>query len=60
MVDIQNDFLEGGSLQVPESLTILKPVNELIEYIKSKHGLIIATQVRNIIQKREVKLNFCS
>lgn len=50
-MDIQNDFLEGGSLQVPESLTILKPVNELIEYIKSKHGLIIATQVRNIIQK---------
>ncbi|CEG67684.1 hypothetical protein RMATCC62417_04076 [Rhizopus microsporus] len=44
LVDIQNDFLEGGSLQVPESLTILKPVNELIEYIKSKHGLIIATQ----------------
>ncbi|CEG80907.1 hypothetical protein RMATCC62417_15170 [Rhizopus microsporus] len=44
LVDIQNDFLEGGSLQVPESLTILKPVSELIEYIKSKHGLIIATQ----------------
>ncbi len=45
LVDIQNDFLEKGSLAVANSNIILKPVNELIEKIKSRNGLIIATQV---------------
>lgn len=45
LVDIQNDFLEKGSLAVPSSNVILNPVNELISKVKCKHGLIIATQV---------------
>ncbi|EIE85173.1 hypothetical protein RO3G_09883 [Rhizopus delemar RA 99-880] len=44
LVDIQNDFLEGGSLAVPDSLSIIEPVNELIRYIKSKNGFVVATQ----------------
>ncbi|CAO3677273.1 unnamed protein product [Rhizopus stolonifer] len=44
LVDIQYDFLEGGSLAVPDSLSIIKPVNELIRYVKSTNGLVIATQ----------------
>ena len=30
LVDIQNDFCEGGSLEVPEASQILPSVNELI------------------------------
>lgn len=44
LVDIQNDFLEKGSLAVADSYSILGPVNELIEKVKAKSGLIIATQ----------------
>ncbi|KAI8092361.1 nicotinamidase [Gilbertella persicaria] len=44
LVDIQNDFLEGGSLAVPDSNSILKPVLHLIRQIKQKDGLVIATQ----------------
>lgn len=45
LVDIQNDFLENGSLAVSESSDILNHVNELITKVKCKQGLIIATQV---------------
>lgn len=45
-MDIQNDFLEKGSLAVADSFSILDPVNELIEKVKAKGGLIIATQVK--------------
>ncbi|KAI9243592.1 Isochorismatase-like protein [Sporodiniella umbellata] len=44
VVDLQNDFMEGGSLGIPNSFSIIKPVNEIIQYIKSKGGLVIATQ----------------
>ncbi|GAA5804448.1 Isochorismatase-like protein [Helicostylum pulchrum] len=44
LVDIQNDFLEQGSLAVAESNGILEKVNQLITKVKSNHGLVIATQ----------------
>ncbi|KAI9469705.1 MAG: nicotinamidase [Benjaminiella poitrasii] len=44
LVDIQNDFLENGSLAVADSFSILKPVNDLIRQIKERNGLIVATQ----------------
>ncbi|KAL7317871.1 hypothetical protein PS15m_004171 [Mucor circinelloides] len=44
LVDIQNDFLEGGSLAVADSNSILQPVNSLIKQVKAKNGLIIATK----------------
>ncbi|KAI8991220.1 nicotinamidase [Mycotypha africana] len=44
LVDIQNDFLEGGSLAVPGSNSIFEPVNKLIKQMKAKHGLVIASQ----------------
>lgn len=31
VVDMQNDFIEGGALAVPGSLNVVKPVNKLIE-----------------------------
>ncbi|KAI8642926.1 nicotinamidase [Parasitella parasitica] len=44
LVDIQNDFLEKGSLAVTDSNSILRPVNSLIHQVKAKNGLIIATK----------------
>ncbi|CAO3615027.1 unnamed protein product [Mucor fragilis] len=44
LVDIQNDFLEGGSLAVAESNSILQPVNSLIKQVKAKGGLIVASK----------------
>lgn len=45
LVDIQNDFMESGSLPVPRASCILPTVNELLEKLK---GIVIATQVRNL------------
>lgn len=45
LVDIQNDFLENGSLAVSKSNDILKLVNDLIAKVKCKNGLVIASQV---------------
>ena len=48
LVDIQNDFLEGGSLAVPNASNILPTVHKLID----KADFIVATQVeKNEIQK---------
>jgi nicotinamidase/pyrazinamidase len=41
LVDIQNDFLPGGSLAVPEGNKIIPFVNQLI---KNFNGLIVTTQ----------------
>ena len=46
IVDVQNDFLEKGSLAVPDSNVILEPVNQLMIRIKQLGGLVIATQVK--------------
>ncbi len=40
LIDIQNDFLPGGALAVPEGNTIIDVVNEL----QQKFNLVIATQ----------------
>ena len=40
LVDIQNDFLKGGSLAVPEGEKIIKPINEIIK----EYDLVIATK----------------
>jgi hypothetical protein len=45
VVDIQLDFLEQGSLAVQNSSSIIDPVNDLIQQVKSKQGLVIATKV---------------
>ncbi|KAF7725208.1 hypothetical protein EC973_000374 [Apophysomyces ossiformis] len=44
LVDIQYDFLETGSLPVPEASKIMPVVNKLIRDIKAQGGLIVATQ----------------
>ncbi|CEP07808.1 hypothetical protein [Parasitella parasitica] len=44
LVDIQNDFLERGSLAVADSNSILQRVNSLIRQVKTKNGLVIATK----------------
>ncbi|KAF1804105.1 Isochorismatase-like protein [Mucor lusitanicus] len=44
LVDIQNDFLEGGSLAVADSNSILQPVNSLIKQVKAKNGLVVASK----------------
>lgn len=40
IVDIQNDFLPGGALAVPDGDTIIPVVNGLME----RHDLVVATQ----------------
>lgn len=45
MVDIQYDFLETGTLPVPEASAILPNVQQLITFAESYQGLIVATQV---------------
>ncbi len=42
LVDIQNDFMEGGSLEVPNANEILPVVNELI--LEINWDLIVATK----------------
>ncbi|KAG2186078.1 hypothetical protein INT43_002516 [Umbelopsis isabellina] len=44
LVDIQNDFLETGSLPVPSATEILPVVNQLIATVKERKGLIVATK----------------
>ena len=40
LVDIQNDFLKGGSLAVPQGEKIIKPINKIIK----EYDLVIATK----------------
>lgn len=42
VVDIQNDFLEGGSLAVPQGNEVIPVINELIR--NGGYDLIVATQ----------------
>ena len=42
IIDVQNDFMEGGSLAIPEASRILPFINERI--VSGEYGLIIATQ----------------
>ncbi|KAI8083148.1 isochorismatase hydrolase [Halteromyces radiatus] len=44
LVDIQYDFLESGSLPVPEASHIIPNVQQLITFVQARQGLIIATQ----------------
>ncbi len=44
LVDIQNDFCEGGSLAVPEASKILPVVNSLIEDASEAGQLIVASR----------------
>ncbi|KAH8549618.1 Isochorismatase-like protein [Umbelopsis sp. PMI_123] len=44
LVDIQNDFMETGSLPVSEASEILPVVNQLVNAIKQRGGLIVATK----------------
>jgi nicotinamidase/pyrazinamidase len=45
VVDVQNDFMETGSLPVATASEILPVVNQLINGIKERGGLVVATQV---------------
>jgi nicotinamidase/pyrazinamidase len=45
VVDVQNDFMETGSLPVASASEILPVVNQLIHGIKERGGLVVATQV---------------
>ena len=40
IVDVQNDFLKGGSLAVPKGEKIIKPINKIIK----QYDLVIATK----------------
>ncbi|CAO3687921.1 unnamed protein product [Umbelopsis ramanniana] len=44
VVDVQNDFMETGSLPVATASEILPVVNQLINGIKERGGLVVATQ----------------
>jgi nicotinamidase/pyrazinamidase len=44
VVDIQNDFCEGGSLEVPNANQIIPVVNNLIKKFYDKDMFVVATQ----------------
>jgi nicotinamidase/pyrazinamidase len=44
IVDIQNDFCDGGSLAVPNANQILPIVNDIRDKFEDKFNLVIATQ----------------
>ncbi|WP_321329282.1 bifunctional nicotinamidase/pyrazinamidase [uncultured Ilyobacter sp.] len=44
IVDVQNDFCEGGSLEVKNSLNIIPVINKLIDRFKKQSWPVIATK----------------
>jgi len=44
IIDVQNDFMQGGSLQVSDSLDILKPINTLRKQGINLFDLIVLSQ----------------
>lgn len=42
-VDVQNDFLEGGSLAVPNGNEVIEPSNRLLAFARNAGGLVVAT-----------------
>ena len=44
IIDVQNDFCEGGSLAVADSLKIIPVVNKLIEKFEKEGDFVIATK----------------
>ncbi|MBC2854925.1 MAG: bifunctional nicotinamidase/pyrazinamidase [Bacilli bacterium] len=44
IVDIQNDFCQGGSLEISQSNEIIPVINNLIEYFKKKNLFIVGTK----------------
>lgn len=44
IVDMQNDFIPGGSLAVEEGDLIIEGINEIANYFKEKKAVIVLTQ----------------
>jgi nicotinamidase/pyrazinamidase len=44
VVDVQNDFLAGGSLEVPDGITIIDPINSVGRKFKNEGAKIVFTQ----------------
>lgn len=42
-VDVQNDFMPGGSLAVPNGDEVITTLNELNDYTRLHNGLVVAT-----------------
>jgi len=42
-VDVQNDFLPGGSLAVTNGDQVIDPLNSLNEFTRQNNGLVVAT-----------------
>lgn len=42
-VDVQNDFLPGGSLAVTEGDAVIPPLNMLNTYTRERNGIVVAT-----------------
>lgn len=42
-VDVQNDFLPGGSLAVPDGDEVIQPLNQLNTYTRSLGGTVVFT-----------------
>ena len=44
IVDVQNDFCEGGSLAVPDANKIIPVINEIRNNYNDKFALVVLTQ----------------
>ena len=55
IIDVQNDFLINGSLEVSSANDVIEPINEIIK----NYTLVIATKqevAKNIVSPTEVSL----
>ena len=59
VIDIQNDFCEGGALAVKDANSIIPVVNKLIDYFKNIDSFIIATKDWHPINHRSFAINSC-
>ena len=44
VVDVQNDFCEGGSLGVPGGSKVARAISDHVEYYRSEYHLVVATR----------------
>lgn len=56
LVDLQNDFFEGGSLGIKDSNKIIVVINKLIDIFNENHDLIIAT--KDYHPKNHISFNY--
>lgn len=59
IIDIQNDFCEGGALAVKDANSIIPIVNKLINFFEKNNSFIIATKDWHPLNHKSFAINSC-